>query len=386
MNQNILRMKPSGIRRFTALARATPGCRMLTIGEPDFDTPAPIREAAALACASGLTHYAPNKGTDSLRTAIAEYETNRGMACTMENILVTVGATGALNTALTGLLNPGDEVIIPIPAFPLYESITVAAGAIPVFLDLKKSNFQIDKGALEALISPKTQAIVLNSPNNPTGCVLSEESLTIVAELAEKHDFYILCDNVYAALSSEPVPDLTLRPELRERVILCQSFSKPWAMTGWRLGWLAAPEALIDKFTLLQAAQIASVPTFLQKAAETALQVEVRDMAAVYRKRREYMLARLDQMGLAYPRPEGAFYVFPDISKFGMDSEAFCIRLIEEGGLSAVPGSCFGCEGHIRLSYCYSDEELQESLDRLEGFIRNLSCRAGATGPADQPV
>ena len=372
MNQNILNMKPSGIRRFTALAKATPGCKMLTIGEPDFDTPEPIRQAAAEAMAQGLTHYAPNRGTDSLRKAIADYETKRGMACTSDNILVTIGATGALNTALTGLLNPGDEVIIPIPAFPLYESITVAAGAVPVFLDLTKSNFQIEKAALEACISPKTRAIVLNSPNNPTGCVLSEESLTIVAELAEKHDFYILCDNVYAALSAEAVPDLTLRPALRERVILCQSFSKPWAMTGWRLGWLAAPAQLIDKFTLLQAAQIASVPTFLQRAAETALQVEVRDMAAVYRKRREYMLSRLDQMGLGYPKPEGAFYVFPDISRFGMDSEEFCIRLIEEGGLAAVPGSCFGGEGHIRLSYCYSDEELKKGLDRMEHFISTL--------------
>ena len=372
MNQNILNMKPSGIRRFTALAKATPGCRMLTIGEPDFDTPAPIRDAAAQAMAQGLTHYAPNKGTDSLRKAIAQYETNRGMTCTTENILVTIGATGALNTVLTGLLNPGEEVIIPIPAFPLYESIAVAAGAVPVFLDLKKSNFQIDKAALEACISPKTRAIVLNSPNNPTGCVLSEASLDIVAELAQEHDFYIICDNVYAALSQETPPDLTLRRSLRDRCILCQSFSKPWAMTGWRLGWLAAPESLIDKFTLLQASQIASVPTFLQKAAETALQVDVADMAAVYRKRREYVVSRLDAMGLTYPRPEGAFYVFPEISRFGMDSETFCTRLIEEGGLAAVPGSCFGVEGHIRLSYCYSDTELQESLDRLERFIQMI--------------
>ena len=372
MNRNILNMKPSGIRRFTALAKATPGCSMLTIGEPDFDTPEPIRSAAAAAMAAGLTHYAPNKGTDSLRNAIAAYETARGMECTMENILVTVGATGALNTALTGLLNPGDECIIPIPAFPLYESITVAAGAVPVFLDLKKTGFQIEKSALEAVISQKTKAIVLNSPNNPTGCVLSEESLDIVAELAQKHDFYILCDNVYAALSAEKLPDLTLLPELSDRVILCQSFSKPWAMTGWRLGWLAAPQELVDKFTLLQAAQIASVPTFLQKAAETALTVEVADMAAVYRKRREYMLSRLDGMGLTYPKPEGAFYVFPEISRFGLSSEEFCIRLIEEGGLAAVPGSCFGGEGHIRLSYCYSDEALRESLDRLEKFIRSL--------------
>ena len=372
MNRNILKMKPSLIRRFTALARATPGCSMLTIGEPDFDTPLPIRKAAAQAMAEGLTHYAPNKGTDSLRKAIAAYETRRGMDCTMDNILVTVGATGALNTALTGLLNPGDEVIIPVPAFPLYESITVAAGAVPVFLDLKKTDFQITKEALEAVITPKTKAIILNSPNNPTGCVLSWESLLQVAFFAGTRNFYIICDNVYAALSEEQPPDLSLAIDRFPNVILCQSFSKPWAMTGWRLGWLAASTELIDKFTILQAAQIASVPTFLQKAAETALLVDVAPMASVYRKRRDYVCRRLDRMGLTYPKPEGAFYVFPDISRFGLSSEEFCIRLIEEGGLAAVPGSCFGGEGHIRLSYCYSDEELKESLDRLEKFIRSL--------------
>ena len=373
MNRNLLNMKPSGIRRFTAMAKEVPGCKMLTIGEPDFDTPAPIRAAAARAMEEGLTHYAPNRGTDSLRSAIAGYETARGMACTMDNILITIGAAGALNIALTGLLNPGEEVIIPTPAFPLYESLALSVGAVPVFLDLKTSDFQIEKGALEAVITEKTRAIVLNSPNNPTGSVLTWESLRIVGELARKHDFYMICDHVYAALSEQVLPDLTLVPELRDRCILCQSFSKPWAMTGWRIGWLAAPAELVEKFYVLQAAQITSVPTFLQKAAETALTVSPAEMAAVYRRRREYVLSRLDQMGLTYPRPEGAFYVFPDISRFGMDSEEFCTRLIREGGLAAVPGSCFACEGHIRLSYCYADEELRESLDRLEKFIQNLS-------------
>lgn len=373
MNQNLLNMKPSGIRRFTAMAKAVPDCKMLTIGEPDFDTPAPIRAAAAKAMEQGLTHYAPNRGTDSLRSAIAGYETNRGMECSMDNILITIGAAGALNTAMTGLLNPGEEVIIPTPAFPLYESLTLSAGAVPVFLDLKKTDFQIEKAALEAVITPKTRMIVLNSPNNPTGSVLSQRSLETVAELAQKYDFYIICDNVYAALSEERLPDLTLVPQLRDRVILCQSFSKPWAMTGWRIGWLAAPAELVERLYVLQAAQITSVPTFIQKAAETALTISPGEMARVYRKRREMVCARLDQMGLTYPKPEGAFYVFPDIAKFGMDSETFCTRLIHEGGLAAVPGSCFGCEGHIRLSYCYADEELKESLDRLEKFIQNLS-------------
>lgn len=375
MNRNILNMTPSGIRRFTALAKATPGCKMLTIGEPDFDTPAPIRDAAAKAMAEGLTHYAPNAGTEALRAAIANYETQRGMEAGAENVLVSIGATGALNTAMAGLLNPGDEVIIPTPAFSLYESITLSAGGVPRFLDLKKSDFQIDKAALGALITPKTRIIVLNSPNNPTGTVLSEQSLQTVADAVSGKDIHIICDNVYAALSDKELPDLTLRPALRDKVILCQSFSKPWAMTGWRIGYLVAPEELIRKFVLLQAAQIASVPTFIQKAAETALRTDPKPMADIYARRRKRVCERLTAMGLTFPEPEGAFYVFPDISRFGMTSEDFCIRAIREGGVAAVPGSCFGTEGHIRLSYCYSDRDLDEGLDRLEAFLKNVKCK-----------
>ena len=372
MNHNLDNLIPSGIRRFTGMAKDTPGCKMLTIGEPDFDTPEPICAAAAKALADGLTHYAPNRGTDSLRKAIAKYETNRGMTCSPENILVSIGATGALNTALTGLLNPGEEVIIPTPAFSLYESIALSVGAKPVFLDLTKSGFQIDEIALNAAITSKTKAIVLNSPNNPTGAVLDRASLEAVVRAVEGKEIYILCDNVYAPLCDAPIPDLTLCPELRERVILCQSFSKPWSMTGWRIGYLAAPAELIEKFVLLQAAQIAAVPTFVQKAAETALAVPVESMAQVYRKRRDYVVNRLKRMGLSFPQPEGAFYIFPDISTFGMDSETFCTRLIQEAGVACVPGSCFRGEGHIRISYCYSDEALEEGLNRLEAFLQSI--------------
>ena len=373
MNRNLENLIPSGIRRFTNLAKATPGCKMLTIGEPDLDTPQPIRDAAAKALADGLTHYAPNRGTDSLRKAIAEYETKRGMACTPDNILVSIGATGALNTALTGILNPGDELIIPTPAFSLYESIALSVGAKPVFLDLTETGFQVDEGALASLITPNTRAIVLNSPNNPTGAVLNQVSLDAVVRLTEGRGIYILCDNVYAPLCVAPIPDLTRVPELRDRVILCQSFSKPWAMTGWRIGYLAAPKELVEKFVLLQAAQIAAVPTFVQKAAETALATDVAPMSEIYARRRRYVEDRLKRMGLSFPEPEGAFYIFPDISGFGMDSETFCTRLISEAGVACVPGSCFRGEGHIRISYCYSDEELEEGLNRLERFIRTLT-------------
>ena len=372
MNHNLEKLQRSGIRVFTNLARQTPDCRMLTIGEPDLDTPKEIRAAAVRAMEAGQTHYAPNQGTEGLRTAIAAFETRRGRPTKPEEVLVTVGATQALNTALTGLLNPGDEVIIPTPAFSLYDSIVTAAGAKSVFLDVSKDGFQITKKALEGCLTEKTRAIVLNSPNNPTGVVLNENSLETVAQAVARREMYLLCDNVYGALSYVNCPDLTLEESIRDRTILCQSFSKPYAMTGWRVGYLVAPESLISRLLLLSAAQIAAVPTFVQAAAETALTLDVTSMRELYRARRDYVTGRLRAMDLSFPEPEGAFYVFPSIEKFGIPSWEFCTRMIREAGLAAVPGVCFGTEGYIRLSYCYSDQELREGLDRLEAFIRNL--------------
>ena len=354
------------------MAKATPGCVSLTIGEPDLDTPLPIRQAAAEAIAAGRTHYAPNRGTDDLRRAIAEFETRRGFPCTPEQVLVTVGATGALNTALSGILNIGDEVIIPTPAFSLYESITVAAGARPVFLDLEKTGFQMDKAALEGCVTAKTRAIVVNSPCNPTGVALNRASLEAVAEIAKAHGLYVLCDNVYMGLSEPGTPDLSLESGLGDRLLYCQSFSKPYAMTGWRIGYLIAAEHLIDKFVLLQAAQIAAVPTFIQDAAIAALQTDISAEQAVFRKRRAYVSRRLNAMGLSFPEPAGAFYLFPEIRPFGLSSEEFCTRMIKENGVATVPGSCFGTEGYIRLSYCYSDGELKTGLDRIAAFIQRL--------------
>ena len=365
-------LRRSGIRVFTNLARQTPGCRMLTIGEPDLATPEPIRQAAEQALREGRTHYAPNQGTESLRKAIAVFETNRGRPTFPQEILVTVGATQALNTALTGILNPGDEVIIPTPAFSLYDSIVTAAGAKSVFLDVSKTGFQITKEGLERCLTPKTKAIVLNSPNNPTGVVLNKESLEAVVRVVRQRDMYLLCDNVYGALSYVDCPDLTLDASLREKTILCQSFSKPYAMTGWRIGYLAAPEELTGRLLLLSAAQIAAVPTFIQAAAEEALQVDTASMREIYQGRRDYVTQRLRAMGLTFPEPEGAFYVFPSIEKFGIPSWEFCTRMIREGRLAAVPGVCFGTEGYIRLSYCYADEELKAGLDNLEKFIKTL--------------
>ncbi|MBR4291845.1 MAG: aminotransferase class I/II-fold pyridoxal phosphate-dependent enzyme [Oscillospiraceae bacterium] len=372
LNSNLGALKRSPIRLFTNLARQTPGCAMLTIGEPDFDTPENIREAAVTAIRAGHTHYAPNQGTPDLRTAVAEFETGRGNPTTPEQVLITIGACHALFTALLGILNPGEELIVPTPGFVLYETIAAIAGAKAVPLDISKTGFQIDGDALSAAITDKTKAIIINSPCNPTGTVFREKSLETVKSCVLGKPIFVVCDGVYNQLVYGSCPDISLDPELKDQLILCQSFSKPYAMTGWRVGYLTCPDYVMDRLLLLSAAEITAVPTFLQDAAITALGTEPAPMVEIYRKRREYVCKRLDEMGLSYPAPEGAFYVFPDISKFGLSSEEFCIRMIREGGVAAVPGSCFGAEGYIRLSYCYADEELKTGLDRMAAFILGL--------------
>ena len=372
LNSNLSDLKRSQIRVYTNLARATEDCAMLTIGEPDLNTPEEIKAAAIAAICADQTHYAPNQGTLELRQAVADFESRRGNATKPEQVLITIGACQGLFTALLGILNPGEEVIVPTPGFGLYETITTIAGGKTVALDVSKTGFQIDEAALAAAITPKTKAIVINSPCNPTGVIFNRESLEIVKKAILGKDIFLVWDGVYSQLSYGDCPDLTLDAELKDQTILCQSFSKPYAMTGWRVGYLTCPEYVMDRLLLLSAGTITAVPTFVQAAAIAALKADTAPMKAVYQRRREYVCGRLRQMGLSFPEPEGAFYVFVDISRFGIGSEEFCTRMIREGKVAAVPGSCFGTEGYIRLSYCYSDEELQKGLDRMEKFIRTL--------------
>ena len=372
LNSNLSSLKRSGIRVYTNMAREIPDCAMLTIGEPDFDTPQPIKDAAWESLRRGQTHYAPNQGIPALRSAVAEYETNRGNPTKPEEVLITVGSSQALFTALLGILNPGEEVIVPVPAFSLYETIITIAGGKVVPLDLTKTEFQITPEALNALITPKTKAIILNSPNNPTGAVLNRRSLEAVKQAVLGRPIFVISDNVYNLLSYEECPDLCLDADLRDQMLLCQSFSKPYAMTGWRLGYLKCPEYVMDRLLLLSAGTIASVPTFLQEAGVAALREDTAPMREVYRCRRDYVTSRLRAMGLTFPEPKGAFYVFADIRKYGMSSDEFATRLIREGKLAAVPGSCFGVEGFLRLTYCYEDAELKKGLDRLEAFLATL--------------
>lgn len=372
LNKNLSRMELSGIRKYTNLARQTPGCVMLTLGEPDFDTPAPIRQAAMAALSQGQTHYAPNQGLPELRQAIARYESSRGCSCDAAQVLVTAGATGALFTCLLGILNPGDQVVVPTPAFPLYRSIITAAGGEMVCLDTAKAGFQLTAQALTSVITPKTKAIILNSPNNPTGTVYTQASLEAVKTAVLGKPIYVLCDNVYNQLCQGICPDLSLDPDLKQQLFLCQSFSKPYAMTGWRIGYLIGPEAVMERLLLLHAAQVAAIPTFLQYACITALQTDVSGMLQSYEKRRDYVCRRLRDMGLSFPEPEGAFYIFADISPFSLDSDTFCTRLIQQGGVAVVPGSCFEAEGYIRISCCCSESALATGMDRLRDFIETL--------------
>ena len=372
LNSNLSALKRSQIRVYTNLARATEDCAMLTIGEPDLNTPEEIKAAAIAAITADQTHYAPNQGTLELRQAVADFESRRGNETKPEQVLITIGACQALFTALLGILNPGEEVIVPTPGFSLYDTITTIAGGRTVALDVSKTGFQIDEAALTAAITPKTKAIVINSPCNPTGVIFNRESLEIVKKAILGKDIFLVWDGVYSQLSYGDCSDLTLDAQLKDQTILCQSFSKPYAMTGWRVGYLVCPEYVMDRLLLLSAGTITAVPTFVQAAAIAALKADVAPMKEIYARRREFVCGRLRQMGLTFPNPEGAFYVFVDISRFGIGSEEFCTRMIREGKVAAVPGSCFGAEGYIRLSYCYSDEELQKGLDRMEKFIRTL--------------
>lgn len=367
INSHVAPLRRSAIRRFTAMARETPGCVLLTLGEPDFPTPEPIKAAAIDALQRDLTHYAPNQGLPELVEAIAAYE-----GVTPTQVLVTVGATGALYTALGGILDPGDEVIVPYPAYSLYETIITAAGGVTVKLDTSATDFQPREEDIRRAITPRTKAIVLNSPNNPTGAIYSAQTLAGVKRAVLGKPIYVICDEVYDRLAYEPCPNLSRDPQLRGQVLLCQSFSKPWAMTGWRVGYLIGAEEVMEKLLPFHAAQVATVPTFLQAACVTALQTDTSPMREEYRRRREYVYGRITAMGLSCPYPAGAFYVFVDVSRFGLPSEELCTRLIREAGVATVPGDCFGMDGFLRISYCCSMEALETGLDRLEAFLHHF--------------
>ncbi|MDO5012831.1 MAG: aminotransferase class I/II-fold pyridoxal phosphate-dependent enzyme [Pseudomonadota bacterium] len=374
LNDALYGAKHSAIREFSNLAAKTPGCVALTLGEPDFDTPEEVREEVNRALSNHETHYIMNNGIPALRKRIAEKENLRlGRHYTEQNVIVTAGAEEGVFLSLFGILNPGDEVIVPTPAFVIYEEITKLCRGTFVPMDISSTDFQIDKVQLEALITPKTKAIVLNSPNNPTGCVLNSQSLQAVVDVVKDRDIFVIADDVYQQLTyTEDCHSIGEYTELGDKLILVQSFSKPYAMTGWRMGYICVSEALRERLELVHQFMITSTPAPFQRAALRALDVDITPYLNTYGRRREYMLQRLSQMGMKVVEPEGAFYVFPSIAKWGIPSGSFCRRMIQEVGLAATPGFAFGSDDHIRLTYCYSDENLKEGLDRLEKFLHIL--------------
>ena len=286
---------------------------------------------------------------------------------------MTVGATEALFASLHTILNPGDEVIIPTPAFGLYEALVQLCGATPVFLPTEENRFQIDPAALAAAITERTKAIILTSPNNPTGCIYTKETLAAVHECLREKPVFVLCDDVYRTLVySGEYHSFAEFQDMRERIIIVNSFSKPYAMTGWRLGWVMADAPLRERLQVFHQYCVTSVPSFVQKACVAALESDTTEITEIFRRRRDYVYRRLTDMGLSVQEPEGAFYMFINIQRYGMDSLTFCERMLKEGLVGVIPGIYFGTEGYMRLSYCYSDADLKEGLDRIERFIKTL--------------
>ncbi len=354
----------------------------LGIGEPDFDTPAHIRRAADDAIAAGYTHYGPPAGLPEFRKLIAEtWRQRRGLACGPANVVVTPGAKPILFFAMLATLEPGDEVLIPSPAFPTYASVASFLGArvVPVPL-VAERGFDIDLAALRQRISARSRMLVLNSPHNPTGGVLPRATLQTLAELAIQHDLIVLSDEIYAGMVYEgESPSIATLPGMAERTVVVDGFSKTYAMTGWRLGFGIMPEPLAKHMSALMNNSNSCTATFVQKAGEAALtgsQDEVKAMVAEFRARREIVVAGLNALpGVSLSPPAGAFYAFPRIEGSGLSSERLANQLLEEAGVVMLPGTGFGAEGegHLRLSYANSRENLRDGLSRLGEFLTTLT-------------
>ena len=353
----------------------------LGIGEPDFDTPAHIRHAATAALEAGFTHYGPAAGLPEFRKVIAaEWRQRRNLECEAANVVVTPGAKPILLFAMVALLEVGDEVLIPSPAFPNYGSIAALIGAkvVPVPL-VPERGFDLDLDALRARITDRTRLLVLNTPHNPTGGVIPPATLAAVAELARKHDFVVLSDEIYSGMVYEGTsPSIATLPGMAERTVVVDGFSKTYAMTGWRLGFGIMAEPLAKHMAALMNNSNSCTATFVQKAGEAALlgpQAEVASMVDEFRVRRDLVVAGLNAIpGVCCGRPAGAFYAFPNIVVPGMTSAQLADRLLDEAGVVTLPGTAFGAEGegYIRLSYANSQAQLSEGLRRIAAFLGAL--------------
>ena len=375
-------MRPSGIRKFFDLAADMPDCISLGVGEPDFKTPWAIREAGIDSLEHGRTRYTANAGLKELRTEIARYMQRRMHLSydPLQQILVTVGGSEAIDMCVRALVAPGDEVIIPEPCFVCYEPITTLSGGVPVPVCCRQENeFRLKAEDLKAAITPRTKLVILPFPNNPTGAVMEREDLEAVAQVLRGTDIMVLSDEIYAELTYGLHPHVSIAslPGMAERTIVVNGFSKAYAMTGWRLGYACGPAPVIRVMTKIHQSAIMSAPTTSQYAAIVAMREcdsEIERMRDEYNQRRRFVVKGFNDMGLACFEPRGAFYAFPCIKSTGMTSQEFCTRLLEQKHVALVPGDAFGAsgEGYCRVSYAYSVEHLEEAMRRIRAFLAEL--------------
>ena len=355
-NEQVTRIEPSPLRAFNDMAHKEGAELFLTLGEPDFHTPQQVKDACGVALENNKTFYAPTMGVAELRREISAFEKQlNGVDYDENEIMITTGSTEAIMSALFAVVNEGDEVIVPVPAFSMYKPVIELCKGRYVELNTAPDNFQITEKALASVVSDKTKAIILTSPNNPTGTILDEKSLLNVYEQVKKRDMFVICDECYNQLVyNERRPGFVRFQDLREKIVYCQSFSKPYAMTGWRLGYMMASKEFIEQAFKVHQYTTVCANTFIQYAAIEALRFDPAPFVEEYRKRRDYCYDRLVAMGLDVVKPEGAFYIMPNISKFGMSSMEFCTRLVKECKVAVIPGVCFSAEGYMRIGYCVS--------------------------------
>ena len=380
--ERVATLKPSGIRKFFDIVATMDDVISLGIGEPDFTTPKPILEAGIKAIRNGETHYTSNAGIYELREAISDLLEEKYQVCydPADEVVVTVGVSEALYLALTAVINPGEEIIIPTPCFVSYQAEVILAGGVPIEVPGSLENsFQPDPGLIEAAITPQTKAIFIGFPNNPTGAVATRENLLKISQIAEEHDLLVISDEIYDSLvyGVEHVCFAAL-PGMKERTITLGGFSKSYAMTGWRVGYATAPAEILDGLVRIHQYTVMSAPSMSQLAALAALQHGAdyaEEMRVKYDRRRQLIVSRLNDIGLETFMPQGAFYAFPKIESTGLDDDQFAQKLLKEEKVAVVPGSAFGAggAGFVRCSYATRYEKIEQALDRIESFVNRYS-------------
>ncbi len=381
LSKKVIAIKPSGIRKFFDLVSEMQDVISLGVGEPDFDTPWHIRDEGIYALEKGRTFYTSNSGLKALRQEISNYiKRTQNILYNPDNeIIVTVGGSEAIDIGIRALVNDGDEVIIPQPSYVSYEPCALLANAKPVIINLKAENeFRLTSDELLNAITEKTKIMILPFPNNPTGSIMDKDDLEKIAKVIIEKDIYVMSDEIYSELSyKDKHVSIASLPQMKERTILINGFSKAYAMTGWRLGYACAPKEIIKQMTKIHQYAIMCAPTTSQYAAVEALKNGDNDVAMMrqsYNQRRRFLLNAFKEMNLPCFEPFGAFYVFPCIKEFGMTSEEFATRLLQEEKVAAIPGNAFGDsgEGYLRISYAYSLDNLKKAMERLSRFVKKL--------------